>query len=130
MADDVARRWAHILASCAFLAGDEIARFESDSARFCGLQHCVAVASGTGALELALRAVDVGPDTEVIVPAATFAATALAVLRTGATPVLVDVDRAALLDPAQLERALTPRTRAVVAFICTARWRGARTSWT
>ncbi len=115
VADDIARRWAHVLASCVFLAGDEVARFESDFAAFSGLSHCVAVASGTDALELALRAVHVGPGSEVIIPAATFAATALAVLRTGATPVMVDVDGASLLDPAQLERALTPQTRAVVA---------------
>jgi dTDP-4-amino-4,6-dideoxygalactose transaminase len=115
VADDVAERWARVVASSTFIAGEEIALFEAAFARFCELEECVAVANGTDALELALRAVGVGPDSEVIIPAATFAATALAVLRIGAAPVLVDVDAASLLDPEEVERALTSRTRAVVA---------------
>ena len=76
--------------------------------------HCIGVGSGTDALELGLRAIGVGPGDEVVVPAHTFVASALAVLRAGATPVLADVDDdALLLDPAAVEAVVTARTRAV-----------------
>src|ERR1043166_7025898 len=78
----------------AFILGDDVAAFEQAFARFSGVKHCVGVASGTDALELMLRAAGIGPGAEVIVPANTFIATALAVVRAGATPVLVDADPA------------------------------------
>jgi len=114
VAIEVAQRWAGVLASSQFLAGAEIECFEADFARFCELRHCVTVANGTDALELALRVVGVMVGTEVVVPAVTFIATALAVLRIGARPVLVDVDGSGLMDPRQVSEALSPRTRAVV----------------
>jgi dTDP-4-amino-4,6-dideoxygalactose transaminase len=98
-----------------FILGDEVTRFEAEFAAFCGARHCTGVASGTDALLLALRALGIGPGDEVVVPGNTFIATALAVSHAGATPVLADVREADFcLDPAALEAAITPRTRAVI----------------
>ena len=115
VADEVRAGWDRVLASATFLHGTEADRFELAFARFCGVGGCVGVASGSDALELALRAAGVGAGDEVIVPAATFVATALAVLRAGARPVLVDVDPGtALIAPGAVAERLTARTRAVV----------------
>lgn len=113
--DEVRRGWDDVLARTAFVLGEEVAEFERSFAAFSAVQHCVGVANGTDALELALRAVDVGPGHEVIVPANTFVATATAVVRAGAAPVLVDVDPDThLMDVDRMTDAITPRTRAVV----------------
>lgn len=99
----------------AFILGEEVDAFEEDFASYQGVDHAVGVASGLDALTLALRAMDVGVGDEVVVPANTFVATALAVSQVGATPVLVDVDPLSFnLDPGALEEALTGRTRAVI----------------
>ena len=98
-----------------FILGGEVTRFEEEFAAYCGARHCVGVASGTDALLLALRALGVGPGDEVVVPANTFIATALAVTHAGATPVLADVRESDFcLDPEAFEAAITPRTRAVI----------------
>jgi perosamine synthetase len=95
--------------------GPYIERFERGFAEYCGTRHGVAVSNGTVAIHLALHALGLGPGDEVAVPDLTFAATAHAVLQTGATPVLVDVEPdTGCMDPAALERALSARTRAVV----------------
>jgi perosamine synthetase len=95
--------------------GPFIERFEQAFAELTGAEHCVAVSNGTVAIHLALVAARVGPGDEVIVPDLTFAATAAAVHHAGATPVLVDVDRATwCLDPALVEAAITPRTKAIM----------------
>ena len=79
------------------------------------MPHCIGVANGTDALEIAMRAVGIGPDDEVIVPANTFIATALGASRAGATPVLVDIDEAhQLIDPSKVEEKITERTKAIV----------------
>ncbi|HEX5501408.1 MAG TPA: DegT/DnrJ/EryC1/StrS family aminotransferase [Thermomicrobiales bacterium] len=104
-----------VLASGWFVLGAEVAAFEREFAAWLGVTHCVGVANGTDALELALRALDIGPGDEVIVPAMTAAFSALAVSRAGATPVFADVDAAtATLDPAATAARITPRTRAVM----------------
>ena len=104
-----------VFESTAFVGGPQVAAFEAEYARYLGVSGCVGVANGTDALELALRAVGVGPGDEVVLPANTFIATAEAVLRAGATPVLVDVDPAhLLLDPASAAAAVTDRTAAIV----------------
>lgn len=96
--------------------GPFIDEFETQFARFVGVSHAVAVSSGTTALHLALHALGIGPGCEVIVPDLTFAATAHAVLMTGATPVFVDVDpRTWCMDPDCVELAITDKTRLVVA---------------
>jgi dTDP-4-amino-4,6-dideoxygalactose transaminase len=115
VAAEIAAGWERVLSRTAFILGDEVAGFEEAFAAFCGVAHCVGVASGTDALELALRALGVGAGDEVILPANTFVATALAVTRAGATPVLVDVDPATLLvDPEAVRAAWSPRTGAVM----------------
>lgn len=98
-----------------FLLGRELERFEEAFAAYCGTRHCVGVASGLSALELALRGVGIGPGDEVIVPAYTWVATWLAVNATGAQPVGVDVDAATYnLDAGACAAAITPRTAAIV----------------
>jgi dTDP-4-amino-4,6-dideoxygalactose transaminase len=104
-----------IFAKASFIGGPAVAEFEAAYARFVGAKHCVGVANGTDALELALRASGVGPGDEVILPANTFIATAEAASRIGAVPVPVDVDPVYLLiDPDAVAAAVTPRTRAIV----------------
>ncbi len=115
VADEVADGWAKVLDRTAFILGEEVAEFEAEFASFSEVRHCVGVANGTDALELALRALDIGRDEEVIVPANTFIASALAVRRAGAVPILVDVDADHfLLDVEQVVDAVTVRTRAVM----------------
>jgi dTDP-4-amino-4,6-dideoxygalactose transaminase len=112
---DVRRHWDRVIAGGGFVQGIEVTQFEEAFARYCGTQHCVGVGNGTDALELALRAAGVGPADEVILPANTFVATAEAVIRAGAIPVLVDCDPATyLIDPTQIADVIGPRTRAVM----------------
>jgi perosamine synthetase len=95
--------------------GDVARQFERQFAEMVGAPYAVAVTSGTAAIFLGLAACGVGPGDEVLVPDMTFIATANAVRLTGATPVLVDVDRATLtMDPVAAERAITKRTKAIV----------------
>ena len=95
--------------------GAYIERFERDFAEFCGVRHCVSTANGTVAIHLALKVLNIGPGDEVIVPDLTFVATANAVVLAGATPVMADVRRSDwCLDPAAVERLITPRTRALI----------------
>lgn len=98
-----------------FILGRDVELFETEFAAYCEASHAVGVDSGTSALELILRAYGVGTGDEVITVANTFIASALAIVATGAKPVLVDVDPVSFnLDVAQLEAAITPRTRAVL----------------
>ena len=104
-----------VFARTSFIGGPAVAEFEQAYARFLGTRNCVGVANGTDALELALRASGVTAGAEVILPANTFIATAEAVSRIGAVPVLVDVDPEYLLiDPERVAEAVTPRTRAIM----------------
>jgi dTDP-3-amino-3,4,6-trideoxy-alpha-D-glucose transaminase len=99
-----------------YILGSHVECFEQAFASFTGAAHCVGVNSGTDAIELALRSVDIGSGAEVIIPALTAAGTAAAVVRTGARPRFVDVDYASrCLDPAAVEAAIGPRTAAIVA---------------
>jgi len=113
--DEVQEAVARVLADAAYVLGSEVEHFESEFADYCGVAHGVAVNSGTSALHLALLAAGVGPGDEVITVPFTFIATAAAVRYVGATPVFVDVDPVSLtMDPAQIEAAITPRTRALI----------------
>ena len=115
IADEVATGMAEVLAGAGFIGGPQVASFEVEYAGFAGVEHVVGVANGTDALEMALRATGVTRRDEVIIPANTFIATAEAVSRIGAVPVLVDVDPEFLLiDPDAVEAAMTPRTRAIM----------------
>jgi dTDP-3-amino-3,4,6-trideoxy-alpha-D-glucose transaminase len=104
-----------VLSSGRFVLGPELEDFERSYADYVGAKHCVGVGTGLDALTLALAALEVGHGDEVIVPAATFVATWLAVSRVGATPVPAAVDDVTLtLDSQALETAITDRTRAIV----------------
>ncbi|MGA0605321.1 DegT/DnrJ/EryC1/StrS family aminotransferase [Phenylobacterium sp. VNQ135] len=115
MAPELEQVMRRVLRSGHFIGGPEVARFEARFAAYCGTAHAVGAGNGLDALVLALRAWGVGPGDEVILPAHTFVATALAVDEVGATPVLVDVEPdTGLMDVAKVGAALTPRTRAVI----------------
>lgn len=95
--------------------GPNVLAFEREFADYCRVAECIGVGNGTDALVLALRAIDVGPGDEVIIPAHTFIATAEAVSLVGARPIVIDVEPASrCLDPSLIEAAITPRTRAVI----------------
>ncbi|MDQ0771327.1 dTDP-4-amino-4,6-dideoxygalactose transaminase [Pseudarthrobacter defluvii] len=113
--EEVMAELADVLSSAAFIGGPAVSAFEEAYASFVGARHCVGVANGTDALELALRAGGVRPGGEVILPANTFIATAEAISRIGALPVPVDIDPAYLLiDPDAVAAAATSRTQAIV----------------
>jgi dTDP-4-amino-4,6-dideoxygalactose transaminase len=115
IADEVNAGWAEVLARTAFVGGPQIKAFEAEYAAWSGVGHVVGLGNGTDAIELALRALGVTSGDEVILPANTFIATAEAVARSGATPVLVDADLdTALIDVEAAAAAVTDRTRAVV----------------
>jgi dTDP-4-amino-4,6-dideoxygalactose transaminase len=106
---------AAVVDESAFAGGPYVARFEQEFAAFCGVPHCLAVGNGTDALWLSLLALGIKPGDEVITVPATFMATAEAISCCGARPVFVDIDPVTYtLDPAQLEAAITPRTRAII----------------
>lgn len=106
---------AGLLESCQFILGKEVANFEREFAAYCGASECIALNSGTSALHLALLAAGVGPGDEVITVPFTFVASVAAVIYTGARPVLVDIDpRSFTMDPASIESAITPRTKAIL----------------
>jgi dTDP-4-amino-4,6-dideoxygalactose transaminase len=116
VAAEVAEGWRDVLARTAFIGGPQITRFETEYAAFVGVAHCIGVANGTDAIEIALRALGVGAGDECILPANTFIATAEAVSRCGATPVLVDCadDGTYLIDTDAAAGAVTKRTRAII----------------
>ena len=98
-----------------FAQGPATTEFEAKFADYCEAGHCVSLNSGTSALHLALRCLDVGPGDEVITVAMTFIATAWAISYVGATPVFVDIDPSRrTMDPAKLETAITPQTKAII----------------
>ena len=106
---------ARVVSSGWFIGGPVVDQFEADYATYCGANHAVGVANGLDALHLALRALDVEPGDEVIVPSNTYIATWLAVSQCGATPVPVEPDaRTYNLDPARLEAAITARTKVIL----------------
>ncbi|MFL5834414.1 MAG: DegT/DnrJ/EryC1/StrS family aminotransferase [Solirubrobacterales bacterium] len=112
---ELERAVARVAASGWYLLGPELEEFEREFASYCGTRHCVGVASGMSAIELALLASGIGPGDEVIVPAYTWIATWLAVSRTGATPVPVDVIAETYnIDPCQIGAAIGERTAAIV----------------
>lgn len=106
---------ARVVSSGWFIGGAEVDQFEADYAAYCGATHAVGVANGLDALHLALRAMDVGPGDEVIVPSNTYIATWLAVSQCGAVPVPVEPDACTYnIDPARIEAAITSRTKVIL----------------
>lgn len=113
--DEILVGIAEVLDSAQFILGPHGRQLEDDVTSRLGVPHAVSCASGTDALLLALRALQIGPGDEVIVPSFTFIATAEAVLYTGATPVFADVDpRTYNMDPASVEALITPKTRVII----------------
>ncbi|MEH2479033.1 dTDP-4-amino-4,6-dideoxygalactose transaminase [Nitrobacteraceae bacterium AZCC 2146] len=106
---------ARVIDSAQFVQGPEVEAFERRFARYCKVEHCLAVNSGTSALHLALLAAGVGAGDEVITVSMTFVATTAAILYSGATPVFVDVDPVSwTMNPDLIEAAITPRTKAIL----------------
>jgi dTDP-4-amino-4,6-dideoxygalactose transaminase len=104
-----------VLAKGWYILGEEVTAFEREYAAYTGVQHCVGVGNGLEALRLVLMAWGIGKGDEVIVPSNTYIATALAATETGALPVFVEPDPATHnIDPARIEAAVTPRTRAII----------------
>jgi dTDP-4-amino-4,6-dideoxygalactose transaminase len=115
MRDDLDAAIARVIDSGWFIGGPETQAFEREWAAYCGVEHAVALGSGTAALNLALRGLGIGPGDEVVTVAFTLSATLDAISDTGATPVLVDVDASTYtLDASKLEAAITRQTRAVL----------------
>jgi dTDP-4-amino-4,6-dideoxygalactose transaminase len=112
---DLNRAVQRTLRSTHFIMGPEVRAFEQEAAQYLGVKHAVGCNSGTDALVIALRVLGIGPGDEVITTPFTFFATAEAISQMGATPVFVDVEEASMnLDPDLADRAVTPRTRAVL----------------
>ena len=98
-----------------YILGKEVQQFEEAWAKFCATQFCAGVANGMEAIELGLRALEIGPGDEVITTPMTAIATVLAIIHAGATPVLADIDSgSALLDPESADRCITSRTKAIL----------------
>lgn len=113
--DEVLGALESVCESTRFAQGPPTQQFEQEFAAWCGTRHCVTVNSGTSALHLAMRCLDIGPGDEVITVPFTFIATAWAISYVGAKPVFVDIDPARrTMDPAKLEAAITPRTKAIM----------------
>lgn len=101
--------------NCSFCLGPDVAQFEKDFAAFIGMEHCVGVNSGTSALHLAMRLLDIGPGDEVVTTPFTFVATSWAISYVGAKPVFVDIDDPTFnIAPDRIEAAITPRTKAIL----------------
>ncbi len=113
--EQVLARIGRVIDKANYILGEEVAEFEAEFASYCRVDHCVGVANGTDALHLALRALDIGPGDEVITAGNSFAATALAIVYSGATPVLVDICEDDFnIDPEMVEQAITEKTKAII----------------
>jgi dTDP-4-amino-4,6-dideoxygalactose transaminase len=114
--DEFDAAYHRVMDSGWYLLGRELEAFESEFALYCGVKYCVGVGNGLDAIQLILRGYDIGRGDEVIVPSHTFIATWLGVTLTGATPVPVEVNPQTYnLDPSQIEAAISPRTKAILA---------------
>lgn len=115
LADDINSALVNVCSKTAFILGPAVTSFETAFADYLGIKHCIAVNSGTSALHLALLALEVGPNDEVICPSWTFIASIEAILYTGAKPVLVDSDIGTYnISPSAVREAITPRTKAIM----------------
>ena len=113
--DELLSGLEEICESASFAQGPATLEFEAKFAAYCGVDHCVSLNSGTSALHLALRCLDIGPGDEVVTVSMTFIATAWAISYVGATPVFVDIDPVRrTLCPDKLEAAITSRTKAII----------------
>ncbi|MFA5145050.1 MAG: DegT/DnrJ/EryC1/StrS family aminotransferase [Candidatus Omnitrophota bacterium] len=112
---DILPAIGHTLSRGDFILGKDLALFEREFARYCGVKFCIGVNSGTDALFLGLKSLGIGAGDEVIVPVFTYIASALAVTYTGARPVFVDVDEQTYnIDVSKIEQAITKNTKAII----------------
>jgi dTDP-4-amino-4,6-dideoxygalactose transaminase len=115
LAEEISGAVQTVLGRADFILGSEVQDFEEEFADYCCADHAIGVANGTDALHLGLRACGIGQGDEVITAANSFIASAAAISFSGATPVFADIDpHTYTLDPAAVERAITPRTRAIL----------------
>jgi dTDP-4-amino-4,6-dideoxygalactose transaminase len=115
MGGDLSQAYERVAKSGRFVMGPELDAFESEFAAYCGVKYCIGVGNGLEALHLILKAYDIGVGDEVLVPSNTFIATWLAVTHSGAVPVAVEPNPVTHnIDPSLLERAITPRTKAII----------------
>jgi dTDP-4-amino-4,6-dideoxygalactose transaminase len=113
--EELRRAFDRVLTASGFILGEEVERFEDEYATYCQVDHCVGVASGTAALTIALLAAGIGPGDEVIVPAHTYIASALAIVHAGATPVFCDVEEpTGLMDADSAATLVNERTAALL----------------
>jgi len=112
---DLQRELFRVLERTNFILGDEVQKFEEEFAAFCEARYCVGLNSGTDAIQLSLHGLGIGPGDEVITTPYTYIATLFAILRTGATVKLADIEpETATIDPAQIKRCITEKTKAIV----------------
>jgi dTDP-4-amino-4,6-dideoxygalactose transaminase len=107
--------YQRVMLSGWYVLGEEVKKFEQEFAEYCGAKHCIGVGNGLEALHLILRAYNIGPGDEVIVPSNTYIATWLAVSCVGAKPVPVEPDQTYNLDPERVSAAITSKTKAIIA---------------
>ncbi|HOW35787.1 MAG TPA: DegT/DnrJ/EryC1/StrS family aminotransferase [Candidatus Omnitrophota bacterium] len=113
---EVEKGFKQVIKDASFILGKDVARFEKEFSQYCGVSYGIGVNSGTDALHLAVRALDIGPGDEVILPSFTFIATALAVSYTGAKTVFADIAEDTYnIDPQKIEKLITKKTKAIIA---------------
>jgi dTDP-4-amino-4,6-dideoxygalactose transaminase len=113
---DIRLAFRHVIESGRYILGEQVQAFENEFAAFCGAKHCIGVGNGLEALHLILRAIDLKPGDEVIVPANTYIATWLSVTQAAAIPVPVEtVEQTYNIDPQKIEDAINSKTRAILA---------------
>jgi UDP-2-acetamido-2-deoxy-ribo-hexuluronate aminotransferase len=111
----IEKQMDEVLNNTAFIMGDKVGLLEQKLADYVGVKHCISVSSGTDALLIAMMALGIGPDDEVITTPFSFIATAETIVLLGAKPVFVDIDpRTYNIDPKQIEAAITPKTKAIM----------------
>lgn len=112
---ELEKSFKKVISGQRFVLGEEVAAFEKEFAAYSGVRHCITVANGLDALYISLKVLGIGQGDEVIIPAFTCAPTWMAVSRTGATPVAVEVDEKSFnIDPTKIGRAITSKTKAIV----------------
>jgi len=112
--DDLARITDEVFASGWLIGGEQVERLEAELATYCGVEHTVALNSGTDALILGMKALEIGPGDEVITPPNSFVASTAAIIAVGATPVFADVGDGINIDPTKIEDAVTAKTKAIM----------------
>jgi dTDP-4-amino-4,6-dideoxygalactose transaminase len=113
--DEIHAAWDEVLSGMQLFLGPNVRAFEQEFAAYCGVQDAIGICDGTTAIEIALRAADIGRGDEVITVSHTFIATTEAIILIGAVPVFVDIDpQTFLMDVSQIESAITARTRAIL----------------